>query len=102
MRTRSSSRAREGLQATRGQRRFGLGGACEESCSPRSTSSPASPTELDEFPSAGDTSYAGVAPIDTTGKFLVTYYSSDIEEDPPWARAMFGPTDIWQATIDLH
>ena len=91
MRIRSSSRAREGLQATRGQRRFGLGGACEESGSPRST-----------FPWAGDTSYAGVAPIDTTGKFLVTYYSSDIEEDPPWARAMFGPTDIWQATIDLH
>jgi len=53
-----------------------------------------------EFPSAGDTSYAGVAPIDG-GKFLVTYYSSNVKEDPPWARAMFGPTDIWQATIDL-
>ncbi len=59
-------------------------------------------TELGEFPSAGDTSYAGVAPIDDAGKFLVTYYSSDVEEDPPWARALFGPTDIWQATIDLH
>jgi hypothetical protein len=53
-----------------------------------------------EFPSAGDTSYAGVAPI-TSSKFLVTYYSSNLHEDGPWARAIFGPTDIWQATIDL-
>jgi hypothetical protein len=53
-----------------------------------------------EFPSAGDTSYAGVVPI-SGSKFLVTYYSSNIKEDGPWARAIFGPTDIWQATIDL-
>jgi hypothetical protein len=56
--------------------------------------------EHGEFPSAGDTSYAGVAPI-SGDRFLVTYYSSNLHEDPPWARAMFGPTDIWQATIDL-
>ena len=59
-------------------------------------------TELAEFPSAGDTSYAGVAPIDDAGRFLVTYYSSNIKDDSPWARAIFGPTDIWQATIDVH
>ncbi len=53
-----------------------------------------------ELPSAGDTSYAGVAPI-AGSRYLVTYYSSNLQEDPPWARAMFGPTDIWQATIDL-
>ncbi len=57
--------------------------------------------ELGEFPSAGDTSYAGVAPIDDAGRFLVTYYSSNLAEDAPWARAMFGATDIWQATIDV-
>jgi hypothetical protein len=56
--------------------------------------------EHGELPSAGDTSYAGVAPIDAS-RFLVTYYSSNIKEDGPWARAMLGPTDIWQATIDL-
>jgi hypothetical protein len=59
-------------------------------------------TELAVFPSTGDTSYAGVAPIDAAGKFLVTYYSSNIHEDGPWARAIFGPTDIWQATIDVR
>ncbi len=56
--------------------------------------------EHGEFPSAGDTSYAGIAPIDAT-TFVVSYYSSNVPEDGPWARAMFGPTDIWQATIDL-
>jgi hypothetical protein len=56
--------------------------------------------EHGEFPSAGDTSYAGVAPI-SGSKFLVTYYSSNLHEDPPWSLGMLGPTDIWQATIDL-
>ena len=56
--------------------------------------------EHGEFPSAGDTSYAGVAAIDGD-RLLVSYYSSNVPEDGPWARAMFGPTDIWQATIDL-
>jgi hypothetical protein len=51
------------------------------------------------FPSAGDTSYAGVAPIDEH-RFLVSYYSSNIAEDQPWARAMLEATDIWQAEID--
>jgi hypothetical protein len=53
-----------------------------------------------EFPSAGDTSYAGVVPI-AGSQFLVTYYSSNLHQDGPWARAILGPTDIWQATIDL-
>ncbi|HUJ57740.1 MAG TPA: sialidase family protein [Kofleriaceae bacterium] len=52
------------------------------------------------FPSAGDTSYAGVAPIDDH-RFLVSWYSSPLSEDGPWARAIFGPTDIWQGVVDL-
>jgi hypothetical protein len=65
-----------------------------------SETGPFSFTMHGEFKSAGDTSYAGVVP--TSGsQFLVTYYSSNLHEDGPWARAIFGPTDIWQATIDL-
>jgi hypothetical protein len=56
--------------------------------------------EHGELPSAGDTAYAGVAPIDAN-RFLVTYYSSDIAQDAAWIRAVFGPTDIRQAIIDL-
>ena len=65
--------------------------------------SPAGPFEFvdhGDFPSAGDTSYAGVAPIDGQ-RYVVTYYSSNILQDPPWVRAILGATDIWQATIDL-
>ena len=52
------------------------------------------------LPSTGDTAYAGVARIDDD-RFLVTWYSSTTLEDQPWVRAILGPTDIWQARIDL-
>jgi hypothetical protein len=53
-----------------------------------------------EFPSAGDTSYAGVAALDAT-HFVVSWYSSDLTTDPPWLLAMGGPTDIWLADLDI-
>ncbi|HEY6173371.1 MAG TPA: hypothetical protein VIX73_02965, partial [Kofleriaceae bacterium] len=56
--------------------------------------------EHGELPSAGDTSYAGVAPIDRD-RVLVTWYSSLVPQDDSWARAVFGASDIWQATLDL-
>jgi hypothetical protein len=56
--------------------------------------------ERGELPSAGDTSYAGVAAIDRD-RFLVTWYSSRVAADQPWILSVFGPTDIWQATLDL-
>jgi hypothetical protein len=56
--------------------------------------------EHGEFPSAGDTSYAGVAPIDDH-RFVVTWYSTPLAMDGPWARAIIGPSDIWQGQIDL-
>lgn len=56
--------------------------------------------EWGELPSAGDTAYAGVAPVDDT-RWLTTWYSSDIEDDANWLIAMLGLTDIRQATLDL-
>jgi len=53
-----------------------------------------------DLPSTGDTAYAGVAKIDSD-RWLVTWYSSPITQDGPWARAILGPTDIWQATVNL-
>lgn len=61
---------------------------------------PLSIKEWGELPSAGDTSYAGIAMIDATHG-LVTWYSSDLALDPPWFNGMLGPTDIWQGTIDF-
>ncbi len=62
--------------------------------------SPISIVEHAILPSAGDTAYAGVAPIDDA-HVLVTWYSSSLVQDSPWVRAILGPTDIWQATLDL-
>ncbi|HEY4243811.1 MAG TPA: sialidase family protein [Kofleriaceae bacterium] len=57
-------------------------------------------TERVELPSTGDTSYAGVAPIDDD-TLLVTWYSSPLAIDGPWARAIIGPTDIWQTNLNI-
>ena len=53
-----------------------------------------------QLPSAGDTSYAGIAPLGGS-KFLATWYSSNTVADQPWVIAMLGPSDIWQGTLDL-
>ena len=62
---------------------------------------PLSIREWGELPSAGDTSYAGVAPLGGS-RFLVTWYSSPLAGDPAGWRASSGlQTDLWQATLDL-
>ncbi|HZR83502.1 MAG TPA: sialidase family protein [Candidatus Binatia bacterium] len=55
--------------------------------------------EHGEVPSAGDTSYAGVAAIDDH-RFATAWYSSDVVLDPPWVSGIFIGSDIWQAVID--
>jgi hypothetical protein len=57
-------------------------------------------TMIGEMPSAGDTAYAGYADIDKDhGE--VTWYSSSIPDDEPWALAIFQAADIWKAKIDF-
>jgi hypothetical protein len=56
--------------------------------------------EWGELPSAGDTSYAGVVPIDDT-HVMVSWYSGDLQLDQAWVLAMFNLTSIWLGTIDM-
>jgi hypothetical protein len=56
--------------------------------------------EWGELPSAGDTSYAGIAMMDDH-RASVHWYSGDLVADHPWVIAMFEITDIWEATIDF-
>jgi hypothetical protein len=56
--------------------------------------------EWGELPSAGDTSYAGVAMEDSTHA-VVSWYSGDLQADRPWVLAMFDLTSIWLGSIDL-
>lgn len=55
--------------------------------------------EWGELPSAGDTSYAGAAPL-PDGRVLATWYSGDLPSDDAWVFGMYAATDIWQAAID--
>lgn len=56
--------------------------------------------ELGELPSAGDTSYAGIARI-SGSRFLATWYSSPPQADPGWIEGFAGRTDIWKGVLDL-
>jgi len=56
--------------------------------------------EWGELPSAGDTSYAGVAALDDT-HVLLSWYSGDLQADRPWVLAMFDLTSIWLGSVDM-
>jgi len=55
---------------------------------------------LSDLPSSGDTSYAGV--VCRGDALFVDYYTSRIDRDWPWLLAMFLPTGIRMARIDLE
>jgi hypothetical protein len=56
-------------------------------------------TRLTDLPSAGDTSYAGIAIRDD--EMYVSYYTSSIKRDPVWVQGMFSPSDIRMARVSL-
>lgn len=53
-----------------------------------------------DFPSTGDTAYAGIAPL-ADSRFLVSWYSGDLVENLGWLSGMLGQSDIWLGEIDL-
>ncbi len=56
--------------------------------------------EWGELPSAGDTSYAGVAMIDQTHA-LLSWYAGDLTLDESWVYGMLDATNIWTAVLDF-
>jgi hypothetical protein len=56
-------------------------------------------TRLTDLPSAGDTAYAGVAM--QGDEMYVSYYTSDVKDDPPWVLGMFRPSAIKMARVSL-
>jgi hypothetical protein len=86
--------ARKHLQGT-GRKRtslFELGGNLD--------GGPLTIKEWGEIPSAGDTSYAGVAMTDPTHAVL-SWYSGDLVADRPWVLGIFDLTSIWLGTLDF-
>jgi hypothetical protein len=55
--------------------------------------------EWGELPSAGDTAYAGGVRM-PDGRWLLSWYSSDLQRDENWGVAILGETDIWTAALD--
>ena len=55
---------------------------------------------LSDLPSAGDTSYAGVALRD--GELFIDYYTSRVDRDYPWLLGMWLATDIRMARLPLE
>src|SRR5262249_9730511 len=56
--------------------------------------------EWGELPSAGDTSYAGVAfaaPLHA----IISWYSGDLKSDKPWIFGVLDRSDIWIGSIDF-
>jgi hypothetical protein len=56
--------------------------------------------EWGQIPSAGDTSYAGAVQLDDT-HVLLSWYSGDLQVDPPWVLGMFDLTSIWLGSVDM-
>jgi len=56
-------------------------------------------THLTDLPSAGDTSYAGIAI--RGDDMYVSYYTSSPKVDPVWVNGMFAPSDIRMARVNL-
>lgn len=54
---------------------------------------------LTDFPSSGDTSYAGAVLHD--GQLYVSYYTSDTARDYPWVIGLVLPSDIMLARVPL-
>jgi hypothetical protein len=61
---------------------------------------PIAVAERGELPSAGDTSYAGIAFTDPEHA-VASWYSGDLAQDEPWVLGMFDLTDIWLGSIDF-
>jgi hypothetical protein len=56
--------------------------------------------EIQEVDSAGDTAYTSLAPL-TPDTYLLAWYSSAVDKDPPWLEGQFTPSDIWLADVDV-
>ena len=56
--------------------------------------------EIQELRSSGDTAYTALAPIDQD-HYLLSWYSSAVDQELPWLEGIYSPSDIWVANVDF-
>jgi len=56
--------------------------------------------EIQELPSAGDTAYTALAPL-SGSRYLLSWYSSPVDQELAWLEGQFSPSDIWLADVDF-
>ncbi len=56
--------------------------------------------EIQEVKSSGDTAYTALVPI-SQDESLLSWYSSPVDQEPPWLEGQFSPSDIWLATVNF-
>lgn len=64
---------------------------------------PAAPIEvceIQEVPSAGDTAYTALVPL-SGSRYLLSWYSSPVDQELAWLEGQFSPSDIWLAEVDF-
>ncbi len=62
--------------------------------------SPVEVCEIQEVKSSGDTAYTALAPL-SGDEYLLSWYSSPVDEELPWLEGQFSPSDIWLATVSF-
>jgi len=63
-------------------------------------SAPIEVCEMQELESSGDTAYTALARV-TADKYLLSWYSSDVNQELPWFEGISSPSDIWLADVDF-
>lgn len=56
--------------------------------------------EIQEIPSAGDTAYTALVPL-SESRYLLSWYSSPVDQELAWLEGQFSPSDIWLADVDF-
>lgn len=56
--------------------------------------------EIQELRSSGDTAYTALAPL-TDARYLLSWYSSPVDQELPWFEGISSPSDIWLAEVDF-
>jgi hypothetical protein len=56
--------------------------------------------EIQDVASSGDTAYTALVPI-SAEKYLLSWYTSPVDQELAWLEGQFSPSDIWLGDVDF-